>query len=101
MNEVVARIVSGVLSALKNAFSSVRSGRQRRIRIAEKASLGQKGFVALLQVDDNELVIAVLGERLTVLAHHDQHAELNNSTKFVLKTVDASATESCLETAFS
>ena len=95
MNEIVARIVSGALGALKSAFSNMRSGRHRRIRVAEKASLGQKGFVALLQVDDNELVIAVLGERLTVLAKQDA------STDFVLKTASATTVEPCLETAFS
>jgi flagellar biogenesis protein FliO len=47
-----------MLAFLKRIFgNAVLTGRQRRMRVCETLSLGEKRFLAIVQVDDQQLLI--------------------------------------------
>lgn len=59
------------LQGMRSAFATLGIAKKRRIRVTEKVPLGQKGFLALIQVDDLELLVGSTGETLAVLAKQE------------------------------
>jgi Flagellar biosynthesis protein, FliO len=56
------------LSAVwKGSIGKVASRRERRLRLCETVSLGERRFVALIQFDDQPLLVGVTGNSITLL----------------------------------
>lgn len=57
-----------ILSAVrKNLFGKVTIRRERRLRLCETVSLGERRLVALIQLDDQPLLVGVTGSSITLL----------------------------------
>ncbi len=57
-----------ILSAVwKRSLSKVTSRRERRLRLCETVSLGERRLVALIQFDNQPILVGVTGSSITLL----------------------------------
>jgi flagellar biogenesis protein FliO len=59
---------SSLTASLQRTLGSGLGGRQRRLRVCETLSLGEKRFVAVLRVDDREYLIGGSSASVSLLA---------------------------------
>ncbi|HUA01642.1 MAG TPA: flagellar biosynthetic protein FliO [Candidatus Aquilonibacter sp.] len=58
-----------ILSAIRRSpLGKVAVRRERRLRLCETVSLGDRRMVALIQLDDQPMVVGVTGHSITLLA---------------------------------
>jgi flagellar biogenesis protein FliO len=58
-----------ILSAVwKNSLGRVACRRERRLQLCETVSLGERRLVALIQLDNQPLLVGVTGSSITLLA---------------------------------
>jgi len=72
-------IASIVLSPLQKAFSWLRNvhpqGKEKRLRVSETVSLGEKRFIAILQVEDRKFLIGGSSSNVAILTQLDVEPE--------------------------
>lgn len=62
-------LLRGILSAARNALrGKVASRRERRLRLCETVSLGERRMVALIQFEGRPLLVGVTPNSITLLA---------------------------------